>query len=70
MALKTIKERLNLSIKPEILGGAAQLALVASILLDRFTISHTEFIQGMLIGFSVVGNIAWLLAVRKRGLTK
>ena len=67
MALKAIKEKYNISIKPEILGGAAQLALVVSILLDRFQVGHTDFIQGVLIGFSIAGNIAWLMAVRKKG---
>lgn len=66
MGLKTIKAKLNLSSRPEILGGVAQLALVASILLRQFNVSHTDFLQGILAGFSVVGNLAMLFSLRSK----
>jgi len=70
MGLKTIKAKYNLSSRPEILGGVAQLALVASFLLGQFNVSHTDFLQGMLIGFSVVGNLALLFSLRSKKVRK
>lgn len=63
--IKTFKEKHNLRVKPEILGIAAQLALVTYLLTDQFNIAVPIFIQGILLGFSISGNIAWLLKVRK-----
>ncbi len=49
------------------IGGVAQLAFVASILLSRLNIEGFDFLEGMLLGFSMVGNLAFLYIVgRKR----
>ena len=48
-----------------ILGGAAQLALVLAILLGRLEIPNLDFIIGMLYGFSMVGNLAFITTVSK-----
>ena len=52
-----------------ILGGVAQIALVVSLILGQLEIPGTDFLQGMLIGFSMVGNLAFLVTVsRERNL--
>jgi hypothetical protein len=53
-------------IKPEILGAAAQLALVIYFLASQFNLPIPDFIQGVLLGFSIVGNLAMLVEIRKR----
>jgi len=42
------------------LGAAAQLALVLGILLQRLDNPGLDFFVGMLMGFSIVGNLAYL----------
>jgi hypothetical protein len=42
------------------LGAAAQLALVLGILLQQLDNPGLDFFTGMLIGFSIVGNLATL----------
>ena len=39
------------------MGAAAQLALLAAIALSRLEVPHSDFIQGLLMGYSVVGNL-------------
>jgi uncharacterized membrane protein AbrB (regulator of aidB expression) len=46
-----------------ILGATAQIALVCGILLDRLNIPNFDFLIGMLFGFSMVGNLAYLTIV-------
>lgn len=53
-----------------IIGGAAQIALVASITLGRLDIEGLDFLEGMLIGFSIVGNLAYLYTTNRRKSAK
>ena len=48
------------------LGAAAQLALVLGIFLGRLEIQNLDFLIGMLYGFSMVGNLAFLFVVARR----
>ena len=51
-----------------LLGGAAQIALVIGLVLGQLNVPSTDFVQGMLIGFSIVGNLAFMIIVsRERG---
>lgn len=43
-----------------IIGGIAQIALVASIILGRLDLPGLDFLEGMLLGFSMVGNLVYL----------
>jgi hypothetical protein len=45
------------------LGATAQIAFVTSILLSRLNIPGLDFLEGMLLGFSMVGNLAFLFFV-------
>ena len=45
-----------------ILGSIAQLALVLGIILERLAIPTLDFLSGMLLGFSIIGNIAYIIA--------
>jgi hypothetical protein len=47
------------------LGAAAQVALVLGILLQRFDSPGLDFFIGMLIGFSIVGNLASLYIISR-----
>jgi hypothetical protein len=49
-----------------IVGGVAQIALVASIILGRMDIDGLDFLEGMLMGFSIVGNLAYLYSTSRR----
>ena len=46
-----------------LLGAAAQVALVLAIFLGRLEIPNIDFLVGMLYGFSMVGNLAFLTQV-------
>jgi hypothetical protein len=46
-----------------ILFGAAQIALVIGIFLGRLEIPNLDFLIGLLFGFSLVGNLAYMLVV-------
>ncbi|MEJ2758129.1 MAG: hypothetical protein P8046_06550 [Anaerolineales bacterium] len=59
------KVSLGINTNKTILGGLAQIALVGYIALLLLSVPNTEFIQGMLLGFSLVGNIAWLIHLRR-----
>jgi hypothetical protein len=48
------------------LGAAAQLALVLGIFLGRLEIQNLDFLIGMLYGFSIVGNLAFLMVVSQK----
>ncbi len=50
-----------------VLGGLAQFALVLGIFLGRLENPHPSlnFISGMLIGFSLVGNLAYLVVISR-----
>jgi hypothetical protein len=46
-----------------IIGAAAQISLVASIMLSRLSLGlrWVDFVAGLLLGFSMVGNLAYLI---------
>ncbi len=46
-----------------ILGAFAQFALVLGILIGRLDLPNLDFLIGMLYGFSVAGNLAFLVVV-------
>ena len=46
-----------------VLGACAQFALVLGIILSRLDLSYLDFFIGMLYGFSMVGNLAYLIVV-------
>ena len=50
------------------LGGIAQIAFVIAIILSRFENPSLDFFEGMLLGFSIVGNLAYLVYLRKTNL--
>ena len=59
---------LKADLKPEVrkkrityLGGIAQIALVASIFLSRMDLPGLDFVEGILLGFSLVGNLVFLI---------
>jgi hypothetical protein len=54
-----IKSRYRSRLKP-FLGPLAQLAFVAAIVMDRLGDPSLSFVTGILMGFSVVGNIMFL----------
>jgi len=47
------------------LGAAAQIALVFGILLQRLEIPALDFFTGMLLGFSIVGNLAFIFTISR-----
>ena len=48
-----------------ILGAAAQLTLVLGVFLGRMDIPNLDFLIGMLYGFSMTGNLAFLIMISK-----
>ncbi|MEJ2757766.1 MAG: hypothetical protein P8046_04710 [Anaerolineales bacterium] len=48
------------------MGGIAMLALVVSFVLYWFSVPGVAFLHGVLIGFSIVGNLAFLQYWRKK----
>lgn len=48
-----------------IFGACAQIALVLGIVLGRMEILNLDFVIGMLYGFSMVGNIAFLVFISR-----
>ena len=65
-SIMSFKARVRAVVLPYI-GGAAMLALVVAILLSRWEVAGTDFWQGMLIGFSIVGNLFGIWQWRKKG---
>jgi hypothetical protein len=49
-----------------ILGATAQLALVLAIALGRMEIPNIDFLIGLLYGFAIVGNLAFLTQVGRK----
>ena len=62
----SFKTKMRAVVLPYI-GGAAMLALVVAIMLSRWEVPGTAFLQGMLLGFSIVGNLFSLWQWRKKG---
>lgn len=50
------------------LGAAAQLALVLGIMIQRLDNPDLDFINGFLIGFSIVGNLAFIYTISRPSL--
>jgi len=48
------------------IGGIAQFAFVVSIMLSRLNIDGLDFLEGLLLGFSIVGNLAYLFFTSRR----
>lgn len=48
------------------IGAVAQLTLVGGIFLSRFGNPDLDFLTGFLIGFSLVGNLAFLASIGKK----
>jgi hypothetical protein len=51
-----------------ILGACAQLSLALAIFLGRMETTGLDFLIGILYGFSIVGNLAYLYTISKNGL--
>lgn len=47
------------------LFAAAQIAFVLGMILSRLDWPGMDFLEGLLVGFSLVGNLAYLLYIRK-----
>lgn len=72
MLLAALKQRLTIEPDFRLFLAAGQLALVAGIVLMRFDfqIPVLDFIEGMLIGFSSVANLAGLIFYRRSQKSK
>ncbi len=46
------------------LFGAAQIAFVVGMIMSRLDLPGMDFLEGMLVGFSIVGNLAFLVYTR------
>lgn len=62
-----IKEKIRMHLPPRMLLAVGQLSLVAGIFLGRFDLSFrgADFLEGMLIGISIVTNLAGLSLMRQ-----
>lgn len=67
MFIRKFKEKNNLGMKPEVLATVAQFSFVLYIILSRMDIPQLSFIEGILLGLSIVGNLAWMIKIRKKG---
>ncbi|MEN8242660.1 MAG: hypothetical protein ABFS17_12110 [Chloroflexota bacterium] len=67
MSLTTLKQRIGFVPKMTHIFVAAQFAFVVGLLLPRLApqLPIVDFLTGMLIGFSIVGNIATLIKFGK-----
>jgi hypothetical protein len=50
-----------------VLAGAAQMAFVAGIILSRLDMKGFDFLEGVLLGFSMVGNLAYIYYTSRKG---
>ncbi len=71
MPLMLTKSKINSENRAKyfaVLGGISQLALVLGIFLGRLDNPHPslDFISGMLMGFSLVGNLAYLVVLSRK----
>jgi hypothetical protein len=53
-------------IPPAMIGATAQLALVFTIALSQLEVQNTDFIQGILAGYSIVGNLFFIAHVSRQ----
>jgi hypothetical protein len=63
--LANFKQRIDGFIPPRVIFATAQLALVSFLILSTFEVPQSEFLQGMLCGYSLVGNLYWLIKFSK-----
>jgi hypothetical protein len=63
MSFTTLKQRIGFAPKMTQIVAAAQFSLAAGLILGRLDLQLPllDFLEGMLIGFSIVGNIAGLV---------
>lgn len=68
MLITTLKQRIGFAPKPRHIFAAAQIALVVGILLSRLDhqVPVLDFFEGVLIGFSIAGNLAGLVNYSRR----
>ena len=59
-----IKSNLGIKVSPRLIGATAQFAFVASMALHQLNVPHTDFLQGLLLGYALVGNLFWLIGQR------
>ncbi len=69
LKVKEFKSK-NRARRLQLIGAAAQLALVAAILLSRTNLTGFDFLKGVLYGFAIVGNIAFLISIRMQKESK
>ena len=50
---------------PLVLAIGRQICLALAILLGHLQFTGTEFLQGLFLGYALVGNLAWLIKQRK-----
>jgi hypothetical protein len=67
MSFATLKQKIGIAPNFRFLLAAGQLALVAGIVLGRLAlqIPILDFLEGMLIGFSIVANLAGIILVAR-----
>ena len=73
----TVRMIIKSFVKPEVrtkfftmLGSIAQLTLVLSIILERLAIPTLDFLSGTLLGFSILGNIAYFIANSRKNIIR
>lgn len=59
--LTRAKKQISNLIPPSIIFATAQLAMVVMIFFNQFNVTNTDFIQGLLCGYSIVGNLFSLI---------
>lgn len=60
-----IKKKIRNYIPPRVIFATAQLALAVFLTLSVFEVPRTDFLQGLLCGYALVGNIFWLVRFSK-----
>lgn len=63
--LSKVKSRISPKIPPALIFATAQLSLVIVAILSQFNVPRTDFLQGLLAGYSIVGNLYFLISYRK-----
>ena len=65
MVIRKLKERKNLGLKPEVIAAVAQFSFILFVILARLNIPEMSFVEGVLLGISITGNLAWLIIIRR-----
>lgn len=61
-----LKSKIGIRISPRVIIGSAQLAFASAILIHQFNLPIADFVQGVLLGYSLVGNVYGLMTQRKK----